>query len=64
MAGDLGRAACLTSSPERMIRQLLGTHHDAEQFVHDLQILACYPGALETLREAAYRVVHEDSRRP
>ena len=35
------------SSPERVIRHLLGAHHDGVQFVYDLQMLSVYPGKLE-----------------
>lgn len=52
----------LTSSPERLLRHLLGTHHDAHQFVYDLEILRHYPGALEELARRARAVVTRDDR--
>jgi hypothetical protein len=39
----------LRSSPERVIRHLLGAHHDGNQFVYDLELLAG-DGELEQLR--------------
>jgi hypothetical protein len=53
----------LVSSPDRIIRHLLGAHHDGVQFVYDLQILALYPGKLEELRDAARAVVESDGPR-
>jgi len=53
----------LASEPERLFRHLLGAHHDAEQFVYDLEILAAYPGKLEELRVAALSVVDGSHRR-
>lgn len=53
----------LASSPDRLIRHLLGAHHDGDQFVFDLEILSCYPGKLEELRAAVRAIVEEDSRR-
>ncbi len=47
----------LLSSRERVIRHLLGAHHDALQFVYDLELLRLYPGALEELRDRARAVV-------
>lgn len=43
----------LASSKERVIRHLLGAHHDGNQFAYDLQMLSIWPGAL---RELAGRV--------
>lgn len=40
----------LAQSSERLMGHLLGAHHDATQFVYDLQILRAHPGALEALR--------------
>ncbi len=51
----------LASTPAQLRRHLLGTHHDALQFVYDLQILACHPGALATLRAEAAAVVQQRS---
>lgn len=47
----------LVSSRERVLRHLLGAHHDALQFVYDLELLRLYPGALEELRDRARAVV-------
>ncbi len=52
----------LWSSPERVIRHLLGAHHDSTQFVYDLQMLVAHPGALEDLRRRLDAVV--DGRDP
>jgi hypothetical protein len=46
----------LASSPERLIRHLLGAHHDRNQFAFDLEILAAH-GRLEELRAAVRAVV-------
>lgn len=40
----------LLSSPKRLIRHILGTHHDKDQAIYDLEILSRYPGGIETLR--------------
>jgi hypothetical protein len=53
----------LASDPDRMFRHLLGAHHDAKQFIYDLEILAAYPGKLEELRLAAKAVVDGSDRR-
>lgn len=53
----------LASSPDRLIRHLLGAHHDGEQFVFDLEILSCYPGKLEELAAAVRLVVERDTAR-
>ncbi len=45
------------SSRERILRHLLGAHHDANQFAYDLELLAIHPGALEELHERVRRVV-------
>lgn len=47
----------LFSSPARIIRHLLGAHHDRNQFVFDLQILAGHEGRLEELVERCRAVV-------
>lgn len=53
----------LASPPERVIRHLLGAHHDGWQLVYDLEMLAAaHPGWLERARDAAQRVV--DGRDP
>ena len=47
----------LASTKERVIRHLLGAHHDANQFVYDLEMLALYEGALEELAARTRAVV-------
>jgi hypothetical protein len=41
----------------RLIRHLLGAHHDAHQFAYDLEILKGSPGALGELRDRAAAIV-------
>jgi hypothetical protein len=53
----------LASSPDRLIRHLLGAHHDGQQFVFDLQILSSHRGRLEELLDKAREVAASDSRR-
>jgi len=50
----------LTSSRRRLVRHMVGTHHDGNQFVYDLQILSGYPGALEELLAEAREVIARD----
>lgn len=52
----------LLSSPERVVRHLLGAHHDGVQFVYDLQMLSVHPGKLEEALRRAQHVV--DGRDP
>jgi len=52
----------LRSPPERLIRHLLGAHHDGNQFVFDLEILAGH-GKLEQLRRAVSEVLAADTAR-
>jgi hypothetical protein len=40
----------LAQEADRLIGHLLTAHHDATQFVYDLQILTAHPGALQRLR--------------
>lgn len=47
----------LASPPWRILRHLLAAHHDADQFVYDLQLLAIHPGWLEKVRDAARAVI-------
>lgn len=48
----------LASPPERVLRHLLGAHHDGWQLVYDLELLAAaHPGWLERVRDAARAVV-------
>jgi hypothetical protein len=39
----------LVSSRERVLRHLLGAHHDADQALYDLEMLSLHPGAIEEL---------------
>lgn len=52
----------LLSERERVIRHLLGAHHDKNQFVYDLEMLSLQEGALEEVRRRAKDVV--DARDP
>ncbi|APR78422.1 Hypothetical protein A7982_03769 [Minicystis rosea] len=56
-------ASGLASSPERVLKHLLAAHHDGNQFAYDLQMLRCYPGWLERVRDAAAEVVAHDTAR-
>jgi len=47
----------LLSSRERILRHLLGAHHDRHQFVYDLEMLSLDDGALDELVERASAVV-------
>ncbi|MCB9595642.1 MAG: hypothetical protein H6719_23170 [Sandaracinaceae bacterium] len=47
----------LASSPERVIRHLLGAHHDGNQFAYDLALLSIHPGKLDELEQRARAVV-------
>lgn len=47
----------LLSSRERVLRHLLGAHHDRHQFAYDLQMLSADSGALDELVERARSVV-------
>jgi len=47
----------LLSSPERVIRHLLGAHHDGNQFAYDFSLLLVHPGKLAELVERAQAVV-------
>lgn len=53
----------LFSSPERITRHLLAAHHDRNQFVFDLQLLAAHPGRLEALVAQVEEIVANESRR-
>ena len=48
----------LFSTPERLTRHLLGAHHDAHQFIYDVQVLSLTPGAVEGLHERVRAVVN------
>lgn len=47
----------LASPRDRILRHLLGAHHDGNQFVYDLELLAAHPGALDELAARARAVV-------
>lgn len=53
----------LSSSTARIIKHLLGAHHDGTQALYDLEILASRPGALEELRAALAEIVERDTPR-
>jgi hypothetical protein len=52
----------LASPPEQVIRHLLGAHHDANQFVYDLELLS-HHGRLADLHAAVRAVVESDAAR-
>lgn len=53
----------LYSAPSRTVRHLLAAHHDGNQFVFDLQILAGHPGRLDEVIERCRSVLDgSDSR--
>ncbi len=47
----------LFSSPERVVRHLLGAHHDANQCCYDFELLALHEGWIEALRGRVAAVV-------
>jgi hypothetical protein len=47
----------LLASRDKLIRHLVGTHHDRRQFAYDLEILRLYPRGLEALREEVGAIV-------
>lgn len=47
----------LLSDRERILRHLLGAHHDAEQFLYDFEMLAIHPGAIDELHARAQAIV-------
>ncbi len=47
----------LASSRERVIRHLLGAHHDGAQLVYDLELLSMHEGALDELLRRTRDVV-------
>jgi len=53
----------LLSTPQSLIRHLLGTHHDGAQFVYDLEILSLHAGQLASLREQARALIERDTPR-
>ena len=53
----------LASSPDALIRHLLGAHHDGLQFVFDLQLLSVHPGKLDELASATRDLLARDDDR-
>ena len=53
----------LMSGPERLVLHLMGAHHDGEQFLYDLEILSCFPGALHTLHDQVCDLLASDTAR-
>lgn len=53
----------LVTRPKTLARHVIGTHHDGDQALYDLEILATTPGALEALRAEVSAVVDADDRR-
>jgi len=47
----------LASSPERIVRHLLGAHHDGIQFHYDFELLATHPERLDEVRREAAAIV-------
>lgn len=47
----------LASSPERVVRHLLGAHHDGVQFHYDLELLTLDPARLLEVRDEARAIV-------
>jgi hypothetical protein len=52
----------LISSPRRLIRHLVGTHHAEDQFAYDMEVLEAHPGALTDLRDEVRRIIDHDDR--
>lgn len=50
----------LVSTRERVIRHLLGAHHDGNQFAYDLEMLSLEPGALEELHRRVRMVLDDE----
>lgn len=53
----------LALTPERKMRHILGTHHGGETVMYDMQLLDCYPGALESLRDQLNEILENDTPR-
>lgn len=53
----------LASPKERIIRHLLGAHHDGVQFVFDLDLLSAHDGALEELESRTRALLQSRDRR-
>ena len=47
----------LASSPDRIVRHLLGAHHDGIQFHYDFELLATHPERLNQVRSEAESIV-------
>ncbi len=47
----------LLASRDKLIRHVVGTHHDRRQFAYDLEILRLYPLGLEALRDEVGAIV-------
>lgn len=47
----------LLSSPERVVKHLVGAHHDGNQFAYDLQMIAADPGRIEETLARARGIV-------
>ena len=53
----------LVSTRARIIRHLLGAHHDGDQFIYDLEILSCHEGGLAELVRAVEELLANDGPR-
>jgi len=53
----------LASGRERIIKHLLGAHHDGIQFIFDLDLLSAHGGALEELERRTRKLVETDDKR-
>jgi hypothetical protein len=53
----------LASGQERIIKHLLGAHHDGIQFIFDLDLLAAHEGALEELEARTREVIESKGKR-
>lgn len=53
----------LLSDRERILRHLVGAHHEGPQFVYDLEILSVDPGGFDELFRRAREVVEHDTPR-
>jgi hypothetical protein len=53
----------LLSTPQSLIRHLMGTHHDGVQFVYDLEILSLHEGMLAALHAQVRELTQRDTPR-
>lgn len=53
----------LASSPDRIVKHVLGAHHEEAQVLYDLELLSLHPGWLEQLAVAAETVAREETPR-